>query len=139
MLPFLALLGVGVVELGRAIFYTVQVTNAATAGVEYGAQSTLTMVDIPGMERKATDDASLVSAHATFGCTCDSGGGTPAESCSYPVPGPPTVCNSIDCSGGQVVQCVQVTTQATITPIFRFPGLPATYQANGRAVMRVRK
>jgi len=141
MLPFLLLLATGIVEIGRAIFYTMAVNNAATAGVEYGAQSALTMVDAHGMETSAINDANFaaMTAHASYGCTCDNGGGSPAEACSYPIPGPPSVCQSISCPNGQVVECVQVTTQATFTALFHYPGLPASYQANGEAVMRVRR
>ena len=40
---------------------------------------------------------------------------------------------------GKVVECVQVTTTASFNPIFSYPGLPTSYTANGRAVMRVRR
>ena len=137
MLPFLMLLGVGVLEIGRAIAYTIAVNNAATAGVEFGAQDPADGLDIPGMESAATTDAnfSLTTATATYGCTCDKGQGT---SCTYPVPEQGT-CSDISCDGGQIVQCVQVTTHASFPPLFHYPGLPPRYEANGRAVMRVRK
>lgn len=137
MLPFLLLLGVGVVEIGRAIAFTITVNNAATAGVEFGAQDSATALDLDGMVDAAIVDANFgpTTATATYGCTCDKGTGA---SCTYPVPGPQS-CPDISCDGGQIVQCVQVTTHAAYTPIFHYPGLPARYEANGRAVMRVRK
>lgn len=140
MLPCLVLLSVGIVEVGRAIYYTIEVNNAATAGVENGSQS-LTDVNVSKMQSAALADAGLgdvMTATATYGCTCDRGAGT---SCTYPVPAQGT-CTSIadTCTApGQIVQCVQVTTHATFTPIFRYPGLPASYTANGEAVMRVRR
>ena len=136
MLPFLTLLGVGVVDIGRAIFYTITVNNGATAGAEYGSQSRISAVDTAGMQSAATQDAnfSVMTATATWGCTCDTGAGT---SCTYPVP-LPNSCTTISCSTGQIVQCIQVTTHATFSPLFHYPGLPTSYQANGRAVMRVR-
>ncbi len=136
MAPFLLLLLTGVVELGRAIFYTVEVNNAATAGVEYGAQSEISAQDYTGMQNAAANDAHFPGMTATplNGCTCDNGAGT---SCSYPIPA--GACMNFSCPMGQVVECVQVTTQANIVPLFHFPGLPTSYQANGVAVMRVRR
>jgi len=135
-LPMLLLLGVGMVEVGRAIYYTVEVNNGATAGVAYGTRTWITALDTNGMQDASTYEANVtgMTSTATYGCACDTGGGT---SCSYPVPAQ-TSCFTITCTGGQVVMCDQVTTQTTITPLFPFPGLPTSYQANGRAVMRVR-
>src|SRR5689334_18770311 len=101
MLPFLMLLSIGVAEVGRAIYYTIEVTNAATAGAQYGAQGWETEIDTAGMQNAATLEAnypSMTSA-ATYGCTCDTGNGT---SCVYPVP-PTSSCSSISCTGGQIV------------------------------------
>jgi Flp pilus assembly protein TadG len=139
MLPFLMLLMIGIIEIGRAIFYTVEVNHAATAGVDSGAQNATTAQNFSQIETYATADAAFpgtMTAVASNGCTCDDGGGT---SCTYPVSSL-TNCSAISCSsGGQVVECVQVVTQANITPLFHFPGLPTNYQANGQAVMRVRR
>jgi Flp pilus assembly protein TadG len=139
MAPFLLLLLTGVVEIGRVIFYTVEVTNAATAGVQYGAQNALTAKNIAKMQTSAAQDAGVPSMTATAvnGCTCDPGNGT---SCTYPVSGQGSCTNEFSCPAGeQIVECVQVNTQANIEPLFHFPGLPASYQANGKAVMRVRR
>ena len=137
MLPFMLLLFTGVIEIGRVIYYTIEVNHSAAAGAQYGAQSALTAHNSAGMQSYAIFDGNVpgISVNASSGCTCDNGGGT---SCTYPIPGPGT-CGTISCPMGQVVECVQVTTQATITPIFHFPLLPASYQANGQAVMRVRR
>lgn len=142
MLPFLALLLLGIVEMGRAIYYTIAVNNAATAGAEYGSQSsTKTAGDYTGMQNSATMDAnfSAMSATGTRGCTCDNGNG---NSCVYPVPSPstcdPNSGNYVSCTGGTVVECVQVTTTANFSPLFSYPGLPSSFTANGKAVMRVR-
>jgi Flp pilus assembly protein TadG len=147
LLPFLSLLSVGVVELGRAAFITIVVTNAATAGVEYGAQNGTTASDTAGMQTAAANDASnnviggTMTATATYGCYCDTGTGT---SCSYVAGGQnSSTCSNIvsSCSTGndQIVECVQVVTQDNYMPLFHYPGLPTSYQANGRAVMRVRR
>jgi Flp pilus assembly protein TadG len=147
LLPVLCLLGVGVVELGRAAFITIVVTNAATAGVEYGSQNGTTASDINGMQTAATNDSTnnviggTMSATASFGCYCDTGSGV---SCTYVAGGQnSSSCGNIlsTCSSGndQIVECVQVVTQDNYSPLFHYPGLPTSYQANGRSVMRVRK
>src|SRR5215475_2463682 len=86
MLPFLMLLGAGVVDVGRAIFYTIAVNNAATAGAQFGAQSELNMSPdgITKMQTTATQDArfTAMSATANYGCSCDNGGGSAGESCT---------------------------------------------------------
>ena len=141
MLPCLMLLSVGVIEIGRAIYYTIEVNNAATVGVEYGSQGSDTETRTGIMQDKAMADAinlPSMTASATYGCTCDTGSGT---SCTYPVP-PTSSCGTISdsCqSPNHIVTCVQVSTQATISPLFNYPGLPTSYAANGKAVMRVRK
>jgi len=145
LLPVMCLLWIGIAELGRAASATIAVNNAATAGVEYGAQNSTTANDITGMENAATKDtlgnnlpsgtSGKMTATATNGCVCDDGGGT---SCS-PMPAPGTCSGIAGACTGQVVQCVQVTTQLSFGPMLNYPGLPASYQANGQAVMRVRK
>src|SRR5450759_2469354 len=42
MLPFLMLLLLGIAEIGRAAFIAIKVSNAATAGAEYGSQNSTT-------------------------------------------------------------------------------------------------
>jgi Flp pilus assembly protein TadG len=150
LLPFLALLGIGVVDIGRAIYYTIAVNNAAAAGVEYGSRDAVTASDNIGMEKSAVCDANggfgnvcrsgiltLANTTAAHGCTCDNSGGTSAEACTSPINSGD--CDTLTCGTGELVECVQVTTTATVTPIFHYPGLPASYTANGSAVMRVRK
>jgi hypothetical protein len=157
MLPFMMLLLLGIAEIGRAAFITIKVTNAATAGASYGSQNSanasqtgatcppstvcLTMPIAAlcdangdqGLYNCATGILTAPNTVATNGCQCDSGNGA---SCK---PMPAGNCSTISCGSGQVVECVQVTTHADFDPLFHFPGLPTTYQANGKAIMRVRQ
>jgi len=154
LLPVLCLLSVGIVELGRAAYISIIVTNAATAGVEYGSQNSNTAVDVNGMQTAAMTDASnntiggTMSATATYGCYCDTSG-TSGISCTYQPNGQDcTGSNPNSCSCGsmgtscaapsQIVTCVQVVTQDTFNPLFSYPGLPTSFQSNGKSVMRVR-
>jgi Flp pilus assembly protein TadG len=158
MLPFLMLLLLGVAEIGRAAFIAIKVSNAATAGAEYGSQnsSTAARTTITG-QKMSIPQAALCDANgdilgvcqitgillpgnitATNGCTCDVVSGTGSGiSCS---PMPTTSCSGFLCSSGQqIVECVNVTTYAQFSPLFHYPGLPTTYSAHGNATQRVRQ
>jgi TadE-like protein len=151
MLPFMMLLLLGIAEIGRAAFITIKVTNAATAGASYGSQNSANaqnpnnsvqlhaLCDANGdlgLSMGSCGDGILTLSNtvATNGCLCDSGNGA---SCN-PMPAAGS-CPTTFCGSGQVVECVQVTTHADFDPLFHFPGLPTTYQANGKAIMRVRQ
>src|ERR1039458_3766856 len=79
MLPFMLLLLLGIAEIGRAAFTTITVTNAATAGAEYGSQNAATASDFSGMQNAALYDADKGTTSgiltqtpvATSGCACD--------------------------------------------------------------------
>lgn len=145
LLPILCLLVVGITDLGRAAAVTMMVNNAATAGVEYGSQNGTTASDTNGMLNAATDDTHsnnlpgtlTFPSTPTHGCLCDTQNS--GVSCTYPVPAASTCSDILANCAGQVVECVQVVTQMNYGTILNFPGVPTSYQANGRAVMRVRK
>ena len=156
MLPFMMLLSIGIVEIGRAAYISIVVTNGATAGVEYGAQSGTTAVDVTGMQTAAANDVAnnaiggTMSATPTWGCYCDTGTGTSCQYVSGGLDCNATTKSSCSCSPsgisstctagvGQIVQCVQVDTHVNFTPLFNWPGLPTAYQSNGHSVMRVRQ
>src|ERR1700739_3321476 len=87
MAPFLLLLMTGVVEIGRVIFYTVAVNNAATAGAQFGSQKTITAAKSGVISSTAQSDANVpgMGVAPSSGCACDEGNGA---SCTYPIPGP---------------------------------------------------
>jgi len=90
------------------------VNNAATAGVEYGAQNATTAQDLTGMQNHATYDTTgnnlpgSITATAANGCLCDTqtGGTYSGISCSYPVPTGTCVDILNNCATGRVVECV---------------------------------
>lgn len=126
MLPIFFVLLVGVAEFGRLAYAGIEISNAARAGVAYGAQSHITASDSTGMQTAATNDGPNVSglnATATHFCSCSNG---TASTCA------PT-----DCSGARIIEYVQVNTSATVDPLFYCPGLPRTYTLSGQAIMRV--
>jgi len=129
-LPLLVLLLIGVAELGRLAYYSVEVSNAARAGVAYGAQNHVTASNLAGMRTAAQNDAgniTLATTTATNSCACSSAY-TTTSACT----------TTFSCSGtNRIIEYVQVNTTATVSPLFKYPGVSKTYTLNGQAVMRV--
>jgi Flp pilus assembly protein TadG len=125
--PLLLLLLVGIFEVGRFAYYSIEVSNAARAAVQYGAQSLADAKDTPKISLAATNDSpdlSGLTVNSTVLCAC-------SESPSSYVP-----CPALGCTGHPVV-FIQVDTNATIMPFFHYPGFPTTFPVNGHAMMRV--
>ena len=61
ILPVLALLLIGVIEIGRFTYFSVLAANAARAGAQYGAQGPTTAGDSTGMIAAATQDGQSLS------------------------------------------------------------------------------
>ena len=128
-MPLFILILAGTADFARFAYASIEVTNAARAGVQYGAQNYLTAIDLAGMKQAAINDSPDVSsllATATNYCTCT--GGTvitcanAAAKCLAP---------------NRIIQFVQVTTTAKLNPLFQYPGLPTTLTLNGQASLRV--
>lgn len=128
-IPLLLLLLIGAAEFGRLAYAAIEVSNAARAGVAYGAQSHITASDSSGMETAATQDGSNITgltATSSHFCTCSSNGAVLACTTSL------NTCVSPD----RVIEYVQVNTTATITPMFNYPGISRTFTLTGQAIMR---
>lgn len=126
MFPLFILMLVGAAEFGRLAFAGIEVSNAARAGVQYGAQSTVMASDNAGMQQAAVQDAANLAgltATASHFCACSNGGGS--------------TCEPTDCAGARIIEYVEVHTSATIDPLFYYPGLPKKFTLQGQATMRV--
>jgi Flp pilus assembly protein TadG len=126
MIPFLSLLLIGVIDMGRAFYLSMEVADAARAGAMYGYQTSATMRDTTGIQTAAANDAPEVTGLTTtssYGCMC-SDGTSPSADCSAP----PT-CSS----GKRQVNYVIVNTSATYTPLFPWPKVPASIPLSGTA------
>jgi Flp pilus assembly protein TadG len=149
IVPTLVLMVIGAAELGRIGYAAVEVSNAARAGVAYGAQSATVDQDFPNMQLAARDDApnlNTLVATATGSCVCEavtsSTGAikrTAISVCSGPAATIPTDCGTSKTAGvtNYVVNYVQVSTTATVTTMFHYPGIPASFTLHGLAKMRV--
>jgi Flp pilus assembly protein TadG len=140
VLPIFVLLLVGAAEFGRLAYFGIEVSNAARAGVAYGAQNHITASDNPGMQLAATNDGSnVIGLAASCGGTSVNGlCATSSHFCSCSGAGTST-CSSGDCTGtgNRILEFVQVNTTAVVDPLIYLPGLPRSYTLNGQAVMRV--
>ena len=129
VLPLLVLLLIGLIEVGRFGNYTIAVGNAARAGVQYGAQNTVTADDNAGMQNSAAADAQNVpNFHATASHYCECADGSAST------------CLATDCAASHRIIYVQVVTDASVSSITNYAFLPAslrTMVVQGKAVMRV--
>lgn len=126
--PLLLLLLVGAIEVGRFAYYGIEVANAARAGVQYGSQSLANSFDLPGITQAAKNDApevTTLSVTTQNRCACSN---SPAN---Y------VACPATLCAPGVSVVFLEVDTTTTVAPLFRYPGLPSTFNATGKAIMRV--
>jgi len=133
VLPFFFLLILASLETGTIAYNAIEVANAAEAGALFASQSRANAANTTGIQQAATNDASnvlsIVAATPTVTCSCQSAAGTlTALSCAAT-----TSCTT----PSQVVEWVNVTTTATINPLFQFPGVPTTLTLHGNATMRV--
>jgi Flp pilus assembly protein TadG len=127
VMPFLAMVLLGVIELGWGIYAAIEASNAAKAGVQYGAQNASTVYDTTGITTAATNDAyNLTGLDVTV----------PAPTCVCS-DGTTSTCQNTDCPNSHIVMTRTVQTQATVTPPVHLPGLPATFTFNGKAMQKV--
>jgi Flp pilus assembly protein TadG len=140
MLPFLLLLLVGVIELGRYAYIGILVGNAARAGVAYGVQSNIQSGDQPGITAAAKNDfqnngqnPSLLTVDApVLVCGCDSTGTVTTAGCTTQ-----TNPTAGKCTTGHWVATLTVTAHGKFSSLFGFPGIPKSLTISRSATMRV--
>lgn len=128
----------GAGEFGRLAFAAIEVSNAAKAAAQYGAQSHGTATDTAGMLAAAQSEyystgLTLVSPTSTSGyaCSCSTGPAPPSTTCG-------TADNALNtCPGANLEVTMTVQTQATFSPIIQVPGLPSSYVLTGTAIQKV--
>jgi Flp pilus assembly protein TadG len=126
--PLVTLLLVGAAEFAQVEYASIEVADAALAGVQYGALDPINAGDTTGISTAAQDDApniTLGTTTATQTCVCSNANGTTVT------------CGATDCPSGTSETILTVSTQATITPLVELPGLPTTYAVHGQAAQKV--
>jgi Flp pilus assembly protein TadG len=133
VLPVFILLLVGAAEFGRLAYSSIEVSNAARAGVAYAAQNHITASDLAGIRLATTQDAPNITSMATpvvtQSCSCASGAAVAVVSCATAA----TTC----VSPSRIIEFVQVNTSADIDTVFHLPAIPNTVTLRGQAIMRV--
>jgi Flp pilus assembly protein TadG len=124
--PVLVGLALGASEFARVEYASIEVSNAALAGVQYGGQNVTAAADTTGIQTAAQTDApniTLGTTTATTACTCSDGSSS--------------TCSRGDCPGADIETILTVETQATIDPMIHLPGFPTTYTVHGQAIQKV--
>ena len=136
MLPFLLLLLLGVIEIGRYAYIGILVGNAARAGTAYGVQSLAQSVDTTGITTAADNDfenngQNVVGLTVTsaVACGCDSSGTVTSAVCTGTGAG--------TCATGHWAVTLTVTASGTFTSLFSYPGIPASISISRVSTMRV--
>jgi len=136
MLPFLLLLSLGVIEMGRYAHVGILVGNAARAGVAYGAQNHITAgtSNLPNVTAAAKSDFSnngqdpaLLSVTSAYYCECDNAGTISSVNCltgTCPI-------------GQNEAVSLSVTATGTFTALFTYPGIPSSITVSRTATLRI--
>jgi Flp pilus assembly protein TadG len=126
---------IGTVETGMALYYSIEVSNAAHAGTAYGMMSSTFAADSNGMTAAAQGEASDFGSNLTV---------TPTTyyACSQSIAGTQYTSQSAAnsaCTGtsNHSLEFVQVNTSATVPIPFRVPGLPTSFHLTASSVMEV--
>jgi len=130
LLPVLLVILLGIIEFGRAAFYAIEVADAARAGAQYGSQSLADAANVTNIMAAAQNNAQdmggalTVSGNPITTCVCPGSGGV-AGSCAAAL------------TGCYPLVYLTVTTSYTFTPLFNYPGLPASYNLTGSSTLPV--
>ena len=128
VLPLLLLMLVGVIDVGRLVYTTANVTNAARAGAMYGSQTYTSAGDGPGMisaaQAEVNTDVTLSSVTGVRVCRCS---GADQE----------VLCTTICPNGQQLITYAKVTASAAYSPLFPYPGVPGNSTLTKTVSMRV--
>jgi Flp pilus assembly protein TadG len=134
-MPLFLVILLGSVEMANIAWDAIQVNNAARAGAQYASQSTINAAtgNLANIQQAVENDAPTItfsSITSSQPCVCvDASGSTTAFACTQAACVSPNV----------IMDFVQVNAQATVKPVFHYPGLPASYILKGQATMGVVK
>ena len=127
VLPMLLLLLVGVLDLGFAIYDTLQVQAAATAGAQYAARNTWDSGAISAEVAGATGTPGITATPVpTQVCGCTDGGQFSVVGCATRCP-----------SGTAPGLYASVSAQLQYQPTLPYPGLPSPLTLTGQAYQRL--
>ena len=142
-LPLLILVLVGTVDFARVFYMSIELTNAARAGAQYGAFGAgFNSQDFSGMQASASASApniGAITALPSKSCQCATDTGstftTQVLGCTTIAACAP--CIAVCPAGQHQVTSVTVTARQTFTTIATFPGIPSNFVVNRSATLRV--
>jgi Flp pilus assembly protein TadG len=139
--PFMIVLIVGIIDLGRFAFFSIQVANAARAGAAYGSQSIGTAFNPTGMAAAVVADVSpnpigtiTASPAPTFLYGCYD---TTNASLATPFPAATTASGGCSVSTQTPVPYVKVNATGTLSSLFKVPFIPQNITITSTSIMRV--
>lgn len=121
--PVLIFLVIGVIEVGRYMYFGILAAHAAETGAKYGAQNTATALDTTGIKNAVLNDGSNLDWHVTSSTACSSNGAV----VSCPSAEPP--------SGTVYYVTVQVT--GNFKSLLNYPGIPTAAPVSATATVRI--
>jgi Flp pilus assembly protein TadG len=129
---------VGTAEMGILVYSSIEVSNAAHAAAMYGMQSLTFASNTAGMttvaRAEATDFGTAMTVTPTTYYACSNAvGGTQYTGVTAQL----TATLACTLSLSHALEFVQVTTNVSVTPSIRLPGLPSTFTLTGSSVMEV--
>lgn len=129
--PVLLLLLVGLIEVGRYMFFGILAAHAARAGVQYGARNLSTAAD------------AAVNGSATTGAALQDGQSLPqfkaTSSVFCTVNGALSTCpsNTANAVPPSLVYYVDVQVTGTFKSLMKYPGIPQSLPVSATAIMPV--
>lgn len=125
VLPVLCFLLIGMIDLGRAMYYGIVASNAARAGAQYGAQYLWTVNDSSGIKSAVAQDSPGTTWTVTTQAACSING-------SAIIPCPP-----VGTVQANTTYYVKVHVSGSVPLLVNYPGLPAAIPISAENITRV--
>jgi len=127
VVPLLALMVTGVIDLGFGIYYKMQVEDAAQVGAQWAMKNGFDATMITNAVTSATNASAISASPAPFQfCGCATGSAVSTATCGS------------TCTGGaQAGTYATVSAQRTYSPILSYPMLPGSYNLTAAATARL--
>ena len=136
MLPFILLLLLGVIEMGRFAYISILIGNAARAGAAYGSQGLVQSVETGAITTAADNDfqnngqsVANLTISSFVSCGCDSSGTVATQACTGTGAG--------TCAAGHWTVTLTVTATGSFNSLFNYPGIPSSINVTRSSIMRV--
>ncbi len=131
--PFLVLVFMGLIELGRYAYYSILASHAARAAVAYGSENTTSAEDFAGMRRAAVADAGGLAVWTTAG----QGAITSQTSVRSTAERWPPAASADPRRRRNTVYYVSATVTGRFNTLIHYPALPDQVWVSGSSTMRV--